>query len=118
MQKIYWWVATLSWACLIFYLTTIPDFHPSSDTLISWVLSNGGHFCFFGVQAVLLSLTLPHRPLTINHWPLTITSFYGLLIELVQRGIPGRSFGLGDWALDTLGAVAFLFILKKLQSKL
>jgi len=110
MQKIFWWVATISWAYLIFYLTTIPDFHPSSDTFVSWLLSNGGHFFFFGILALLIPLTYSLS--------LSLTSLYGLLIELAQRGIPGRSFSLVDFSLDTLGAVAFLFIYKKLQSKL
>src|SRR3989339_122181 len=110
MNKIVLWFLTLSWASLTFYLTTIPNFHPSNDTFVSWLLSNGGHFFFFGILALLIPLTYSLS--------LSLTSLYGLLIELAQRGIPGRSFSLVDFSLDTLGAVAFLFIYKKLQSKL
>ena len=109
MKKYLFWFLTISWASLTFYLTTIPNFHPSNDTFVSWLLSNSGHFFFFGIQAVLLSLALPY-------WPLTITSLYGLFIEFIQLGIPGRSFDLFDWALDTLGAIIFLAIIKKYEN--
>jgi len=38
---------------------------------------------------------------------------YGLLIELVQRGIPGRSFSLFDLGLDALGAWLFVYLVRK-----
>lgn len=113
MRKLFLWLLTLAWACLIFYLTTIPNFHPTQDSLLSWILSNGGHFFFFGILAALLKLDQLS-----TSYSLLLTSLYGLVIEFVQRSIPGRSFGVSDWALDTLGAITFLFIFKKLQSKL
>ncbi len=112
MNKYLAWFLTLSWAGLTLYLTTIPNFAPSADTLFSWILSNGGHFFFFGVLAILFKLD---KISTINS--ILLTSIYGLVIEYIQLGIPGRSFDLMDWSLDTLGAIAFLLILKKLQSK-
>lgn len=110
MKKAYLWLATLVWIGIIWQLTTTPDFHPSSDTIISFVLSNGGHFIFFGILAALLQLSfnLSRFPL-----PLFLTSLYGILIEFVQRRIPGRSFSLTDWSLDILGALVFLHIVRK-----
>lgn len=108
MQNKFLWFLTLSWAGLTLYLTTIPNFSPSPDTLFSWVISNGGHFFFFGVLAVLLKLD---KLSTINS--ILLTSIYGLIIEYIQLGIPGRSFDLGDWILDTLGAVVFLCFMIK-----
>lgn len=110
MKKIYSWLLTLSWAAYTFYLTTIPNFSPTSDSLLSWILSNGGHFFFFGVLAVLLFYSISSKT-----WAAMITSMYGLLIEFVQLGVPGRSFDLKDWGLDTIGAIIFLFILTKLN---
>ncbi len=104
MQNKFLWFLTLSWAGLTLYLTTIPNFSPSPDTLFSWVISNGGHFFFFGVLAVLLKLD---KLSTINS--ILLTSIYGLIIEYIQLGIPGRSFDLGDWILDTLGGILFLW---------
>lgn len=113
MQTKFLWFLTLSWAGLTLYLTTIPNFSPSADTLFRWILSNGGHFFFFGVLAILLKLD---KLSFLNS--ILSTSIYGLVIEYIQLGIPGRSFDLIDWSLDTLGAIAFLLILKKLQSKI
>lgn len=115
MKKIYLWFITFSWAAYTFYLTTIPNFSPSPDTLLSWILSNGGHFFFFGILAVLLFLSMPKRFYTV-HFTLLTVSLYGLMIEFIQRGIPGRSFDLKDWFLDTAGAIIFLAIIKKYEN--
>lgn len=99
------WFFTLSWAGLIFYLTTLPNFAPSSNSTLSFILSNCGHFFFFGVQAILLKQVM--------RFPILTTTMYGLLIELVQRGIPGRSFSLFDLGLDALGAWLFVYLVRK-----
>ena len=70
------------------------------------------HFIFFGIQAVLLFLSSLHTPYCI-----LTTSIYGLLIELVQSTVPGRSADPVDWILDTLGAIVFLGILNKYFKK-
>lgn len=108
MQNKFLWFLTLSWAGLTLYLTTLPNFSPSTDTTMSWLISNGGHFFFFGILAVLFKLD---RFTALNS--VLLTSIYGLIIEYIQLGIPGRSFDLTDWSLDTLGAIIFVYILKK-----
>lgn len=111
MKIFFRWLITLLWALLIWRLTTTPDFRVTDDSFLSWLLSNGGHLIFFGILALFLKL----NQLSTNYCVL-ITSIYGLAIELVQRGIPGRSFNLFDWALDTLGAIVFLAIIKKYEN--
>lgn len=110
MKKIFLWLFTIGWVALIWRLTTVPDFHPSPDTLLSFFISNGGHFFFFGILAVLLKLSFNAKK---TFLPITITALYGITIEIVQRSIPGRSFSLIDWSLDILGAIVFLAILRK-----
>lgn len=105
MKDVWRWIETLVWAGIIIYLTTIPDFHPTSNSFLSALLSNGGHFFFFGVLALLIPLA--------NRLSLLITILYGLTIELAQRTIPGRSFSLVDLSLDTLGAFVFVYIMRK-----
>ena len=112
VKKIYLWLLTFSWAGLTLYLTTIPNFSPAPDTLFSWILSNGGHFFFFGILAILLKLDELS-----TKYSILLTSLYGLAIEFLQLNIAGRSFDIKDWVLDTLGALTFLFIFKKLQSR-
>lgn len=74
-------------------------------------MSNGGHFIFFGIQAVLLALNLSAVA------ALLTSSAYGAGIELIQRNIPGRSMDPIDWLLDTLGAITFLVIMNKMKIK-
>ena len=113
MKKYWLWFATLSWAGLTLYLTTIPNFSPSPDTIFSWIISNGGHFFFFGVLAFFLNLSLLQFSIFNVLYSLVPVSLYGLAIEFIQINIPGRSYDLKDWALDTLGAIIFVYILKK-----
>lgn len=106
MKTIYRWFLTILWAYLIWYLTTIPDFKVTDNSLLSAILSNGGHIFFFGILAIFLPLSRPTSVVS--------TSLYGLLIELYQRGVPGRSGDPLDWVLDTFGAIIFLAITKKI----
>ncbi len=113
MKKVFYLILALGWAILIWRLTTVPDFKVTEDSLMSFLISNAGHFIFFGIQAALLRL----NSLTQNS-SIAIVSLYGLIIELVQRNVPGRSADPIDWILDTLGAIVFLYILKKSQINL
>ncbi len=103
----------LLWAILIWRLTTTPNLVVAPESWLNTLIMSGSHFFFFGVLAVLLSVCFRYQPSIIDHWPLLLTSLYGLLIELVQRGIPGRSADPVDWLLDTTGALIFLFVFRK-----
>ncbi len=108
MNKTIRWILAFGWALLIWSLTTIPDFKVTNDTTLSILISNGGHLIFFGILALLIPLLPLHS--------LATTSLYGLAIELVQRGIPGRSFSLADWALDTVGAIILLTVTQRFST--
>lgn len=120
MKKYLLWLLTLSWALLIWHLTTTPQIVVTEDFWLQEVLMMGAHFAFFGLQAMFLFYALPTSiyNLSSSFCALILSSTYGLIIEFAQRTIPGRSADPLDWMLDTLGAIAFLFILKKLQSRL
>ena len=115
MKKILLYLATLAWALLIWRLTTTPDFSVTDDTILSFILSNGGHFIFFGILCALILFALPPRIWNLSSSILAVagSSLYGIIIELVQRNIPGRSADPFDWLLDTLGALTFLAIINK-----
>jgi len=110
MQKTILILVNFAWAGLTWRLTTTPNLVIAPENLLNTLIMMGGHFTFFGVQAVLLKLsnqkTLPS---------IFLASLYGLLIELVQLSVPGRSADPLDWLLDTLGAITFLAILKRLK---
>lgn len=109
MKTLFRLILSTAWGYLIWRLTTTPDFSVTNNSILSWLLSNGGHLIFFGIFAILLPFPML--------FSLSLTSLYGLTIEFVQLGIHGRSFSLWDWGLDTFGAIAFIFIVEKLQSK-
>ncbi len=116
VKKYIAWFLTFAWAVLIWRLTTTPDFSVTEDTFLSFLISNGGHFIFFGILAVLLIFSLPKRLCSL-HFTIFTVSLYGLFIELVQRNIHGRSADPIDLALDTLGAITFLAIINRSKLK-
>jgi len=109
-HKILFSVLALSWGYLTWHLTTTPNLVVAPENLLNTIMMMGGHFVFFGILSVLLSFNIATLPAIIS------SSVYGAIIELVQRNIPGRSMDPVDWILDTLGAIAFLAIMKKLNS--
>jgi len=108
MPKKLWLIFSFAWALLIWRLTTTPQVIVTQDTLFQAILMSFAHFFFFGVQAIFLS-----RSHFASLLAITLTSFYGLFIEIYQRTVPGRSADPLDWFLDTLGAIVFLVILNK-----
>jgi VanZ family protein len=99
--------------------TTLPATHVPSFG----VSDKFKHFgAYFGL-AVLLCFTLHYQNkylLLKNYFLLgtwIITSFYGMLDEIHQSFIPGRSAEFLDWFADALGAAAgciFVYYLMKL----
>lgn len=107
MPRFFSLAAAVLWGYLTWRLTTTPNLVIAPENWLNTITMMGGHFIFFGIQAVLL------RPLT--PYALPLASLYGLLIEFVQLRVPGRSADPLDWILDTLGALTFLAILKRLK---
>ncbi len=112
MKTTYWWLLTFAWAYLIWYLTGIPNLKLSHDSLLNYLISASSHFSFFGVQAILVFFSTRNK-----NWSIMLTSLYGVLDELRQIQIPGRTADPVDWALDTLGAIIFLAITKKILNQ-
>ena len=103
-------LASTLWIAMIWFLTTSPNLKVTDNTLLQNILNSAAHFSLFGVMAILLPS--PSRAQAI-----VVTSLYGALIELVQRNIPGRTMDPVDWALDTLGALTFVVIMRKLYKE-
>jgi VanZ family protein len=118
MSKLYFRLASAIFALLIFHLTTTPNLVVTDQHWLNFILMNGAHFGFFGVLAALLKLSMPSYD---NHLtiilPITITSLYGLAIEVIQMSVPGRTADVFDWLLDTLGAIVFVLIIARLEKK-
>lgn len=120
MKRTLFILLSLGWATLILYLTSIPGPQLTNDELLSFLISGAQHFFFFGIQAILFFLSLPSFPrlLSSEFLAISLTSLLGIWVELRQLKMPSRTADPLDLVLDTAGAVTFLFLFKKLQSKL
>jgi hypothetical protein len=118
MKKYLVWILPIAWALLIWRLTTTSQIVVTEEYLLQNILMMGAHFTFFGIQSALIYLALPPYLVFNTNIAVVLTSLYGALVELRQFSVPGRSADPMDWILDTAGAITFLLVLKKLQSKL
>lgn len=109
------------WA-ILFILTSLPtglaiETRDVSDKLL--------HFGAYGLLSLLLFLNLhfQNKFQLLKKYPAILTvliaSFYGLLDEIHQMFVPGRSAEFLDWMADFSGSVLAVFItsfiLKKMQ---
>lgn len=103
----------------IFILTSLP-----SDQLPSVEISDKiNHFLAFFVLGFFLNLTLKYQ----NKFPsykesalilsLIIASLYGLMDELHQLLVPGRSAEVLDWVADFIGAFTGNFLAEFIYRK-
>ncbi len=106
------WGPPLIWATLIFLLSSSSlDQVPTLDMFLA---DKAAHAAFFGVLSVLLFRVF-HRWSALS-WgraamlAIVVTSLYGVLDEIHQSIVPGRSPELADWVADTTGAFAGLAI--------
>ncbi len=115
MKKYLLWILVFGWGALILYLTSIPSLKVSDVELISFIISSLEHFFFFGVQAVLLFFALTETIPMLNSGVMAValTSLYGLLDELHQLSVFERTADPIDWILDTIGALLFIAIIKR-----
>jgi hypothetical protein len=108
MRRLFFIFASVAWAVLIYHLTTTPQIIVTSNSWMQDVLMNSAHMGFFGVEAVLLYFCFPSV-----YFSVLSTSFYGALIEVIQLHLPGRTADPKDWMFDTLGAIVFVWIMRK-----
>ena len=69
------------------------------------------HFLYYGLMAALLAHGAGRRWLWL---PLLLVPAIGLADELNQAGIPGRNASVLDWVADLLGAVAAVYVYRRL----
>ena len=126
--SVLWWILTLAWAALIFYLSTqtfTPDFSrglladafyflhlhvsPSAFKFLHALLRKLAHLTEYAIFALLLyglpgeksqMLWRPRRALIC----ILVAAVYSLTDEYHQLHVPGRHASLLDCGLDTIGA--------------
>jgi VanZ family protein len=116
----YSWPAVV-WSLVVLVLTLIPGSAIpevgifQADKLV--------HFFIFGVLMILSSYAIKKTAGTKGIFlnPLLISSLYsvgfGVMIEFIQKFVPGRSFSLADMLANTvgvgLGYLIFIFLKKR-----
>jgi len=110
------WLPTLGWAGLIFYLSHLPS--SAFPSLEIPHLDKFAHVFVFGVLALLLlrnfKASFPQKSLPYLRL-LTVAAalIYALTDEWHQGGVAGRVPSLSDLAADGLGVFLFLFVIKR-----
>ena len=109
MRLVFAWVPALSWAALIFWLST----RPSDGTTPPWWFPHADkviHLILFGLLSILIAFAFR----TAHRWgkrkaacaALVLTVLYGCSDEWHQRATPGRSSDPWDIAADAVGGLA------------
>jgi VanZ family protein len=106
------WVPALLWAGLIFWLSSrsrlpsvpIPGIdkveHAAAYAVLAWLAIRG-------LRAAVLDPA----------WGAVLASLFGVSDEIHQAFVAGRSSDVFDWVADTLGALAALYLYRRLRDR-
>ena len=105
MKKTQMWLTVLKWIpavfiiCCSWYLSSqptvehIPKFQ-NADKIV--------HFVCFGILSFWIAFAIIRKKTLC----IPLTSLYGIIDEIHQYFVPGRSCSFADWIADTIGAAA------------
>lgn len=114
-SSLIYFVLTLIWAMVIFFLSTMPG---QQLPRIDWLMTPDkfGHAGVYGILAVGLFFSFKsYLPATqhVYYWPFILASSYGVAMECVQYGFfPDRYFEFWDIVANIIGAFGALLLLK------
>ncbi len=105
-------------ACLL--LAFVLMFNLNTDSRTVKGLFHFGHVLIFGLVALIIVRIIGNRKgrmsTGIAAW--IITMILGLMMEIIQLGMKGRYFELGDLINDAIGTLSFLLFFSKFESRL
>lgn len=101
------WLLVVCWAIIIVVLLVQSGGDEIGQRRLRIGGSSIGHAAFFTVLGFLVANALT-RPIPWRHWwwTVVIITLFGVLGEVVQSGVPGRSPSLVDLGADVLGGFA------------
>lgn len=103
LQKFFYWLPSLLWMGLIFYLSSRP-----SPTKL-FILADVGHFVEYAVLAIFFALALWRTTSLSGRGIIFLTIamafVYGITDELHQTLVPTRVGNIGDVLIDVTGAI-------------
>ncbi|MCX8006647.1 MAG: VanZ family protein [Coriobacteriia bacterium] len=103
------WVPSLAWMSVIFWFSS----RPGSD--VPGKIAPLAHFAEYAILGALLMFAAsdPARWLDMA----LVASTYGITDEIHQAFVPGRTPDVGDWVLDTVGALAGALIVARVLQR-
>ncbi len=115
------WLPPLVWMGLIFFVSGQPTVPKISENWIDLLIKKTGHAVAYGILAWLY-----FRALRVTSWRIGIVRAlsvglamaYALSDEYHQTFVPGRNGALMDVAIDSLGAVVTMLLLRWREGKL
>ncbi len=114
------WLLVICWAVIVYVLLTEPHLDDEGRQRLRVGVFEMGHAAFFCVMGFLLAHALLRLQVPrFRWWTVVVLTFYGILGEVVQTTIPGRTPSIIDLAADALGALLgamVLTILARLSS--
>ncbi len=99
-------------AALIAYLSLVPSDARAVRWMPAW-LQKAGHVGCYALLALLCFFALasvPGSPLAHGAIVFASATGFGVLMEWLQRGVPGRHASLRDAAQDAIGVLIGIFI--------
>lgn len=103
MQRLFYGIAAVLWAGVIFSLSSFPDLATDLSSTVDLILRKGAHVTEFLILAVLI-----HKALGFRH-RLWLTMVIGILYaasdEWHQTFISGRTGAITDVLIDSVGIV-------------
>ena len=99
------WLLLAAWVIIVFVLLTQPDADDVGGRRFRIGTSAVAHAFFFSVLGFLAAnAVIPLRIPRARWWIMVALTLYGIIGELIQSTVPGRTPSLVDLGADALGA--------------
>jgi len=111
-----YWVPTVLWMGVIFFLSTLPESETPGREILSDKICHGAEYFILGFLILFALQRTTQFRFSTSFWiTLTWVAIYGLSDEIHQLYVPTRHFDLLDLLADVSGAAVLFFILWIIQ---
>lgn len=114
MKKTFAWALVLSWACIIFYMSSLPAPQAASNGMADFFVKKAAHVFEYAVltalaiRAYTLSVERPKRKQMIYIWLIVV--LYAISDEVHQGFVPSRGPHIRDVIIDSIASLVTVLI--------
>lgn len=116
LKNIVFWILTVIWMAVIFYLSSIPDLASSLPSVWDTIFRKLAHITEFGILAMLLSMALDGRQTRLV-LVFVIAFLFANSDEWHQSYVAGRTGSGVDVMIDSLGIILGILLIKKIRGQ-